>query len=423
LFRLDTLYQVDFVLLQRDRLVCLVMFVLAAVMTGSYKRFRITERFDAVYYILVAVAATAVAQLALATLLPKEIRVISRRELVLGIALGALLLAVWRAYAARFIARFKSLHRFYLVMGNEREGRRIAGEIRAHPSLQADAEYVPSEELSTERSYNKPELDGVVPVQTEAIIVLADDSRNRLTEILEVCQDRCQRTFLYSSLHDAMLFQHKDLFAIANIPLIEIAGRQPTTTYLYMKRCIDCAVAATGLLLALPICIVMAAAIALTSRGGVLYKQERPSKGGGTFKIYKLRSMVVKTDAEADYDLVSSAKNDPRITRVGRFMRKYKIDEIPQLYNVLKGDMSLVGPRPLLSGYCAPFGGNPPLWKHRLAVRPGLTSLSHVLGSSFLAPEDILRYDLMYIGSVSFFTDLKILIATVRTVLGGKGGQ
>ena len=118
-----------------------------------------------------------------------------------------------------------------------------------------------------------------------------------------------------------------------------------------------------------------------------------------------------------------AAANDARVTPVGGFLRKHRVDELPQLINVLKGDMSLIGPRPERPHFHEEFCRQWPLFKRRLAVRPGVTSLSHVLGSYDSNPGDRLRYDLMYISSVSLVTDVKILVATVRVVLGAKGAQ
>jgi exopolysaccharide biosynthesis polyprenyl glycosylphosphotransferase len=188
-----------------------------------------------------------------------------------------------------------------------------------------------------------------------------------------------------------------------------------------VKRGLDAAAASILLLCALPLCLITAAAIKLTSPGPILYAQERVGRGGRRFMLYKFRSML--TDAEAATGPVWAKSNDPRVTPVGRFIRKHRIDEIPQLFNVLKGDMSLVGPRPERPHFHEEFCKQWPLFDRRLAVRPGLTSLSHVLGSYSSNPEDRLRYDLAYISSMSLLTDLKILISTVRVVLGAKGAQ
>jgi exopolysaccharide biosynthesis polyprenyl glycosylphosphotransferase len=222
-------------------------------------------------------------------------------------------------------------------------------------------------------------------------------------------------------LHDTRLFQHGGVHAVAGIPLIELATSVDRTSYLYLKRLIDIVVSAGALMLAMPICAVTAVAIAATSRGGVFYAQERMGKGGRRFNLYKFRSMIA--DAEAQTGPVWAAAGDARVTSVGRFIRKHRIDEIPQLWNVLKGDMSLIGPRPERPHFHEEFRKTWPLFDKRLAVRPGLTSLSHVLGSYGSNPEDRLRYDLIYIGNLSFLMDLHILFSTVRVVLGAKGAQ
>ena len=114
---------------------------------------------------------------------------------------------------------------------------------------------------------------------------------------------------------------------------------------------------------------------------------------------------------------------DPRITRVGKVLRQFSLDEFPQLINVLKGDMSLIGPRPERPHFHDEFSKTLPLFERRLGVRPGVTSLSHVLGSYSSEPSDRLRYDLIYMSSMSLFTDLRILVATIRVVLGAKGAR
>jgi len=176
-------------------------------------------------------------------------------------------------------------------------------------------------------------------------------------------------------------------------------------------------------LVALPVVLVVSIPVGIaikgTSRGPVVYSQERMGKGGRKFRLYKFRSMVV--DAEAATGPVWAQDNDARVTRVGRFLRRHRIDELPQVVNVLRGDMSLVGPRPERPALHAEFCGQLPLFERRLAVRPGLTSLSHILGSYSSEPGDRLRYDLVYIGSMSFLADVRILLGTIRIVLGGKG--
>jgi exopolysaccharide biosynthesis polyprenyl glycosylphosphotransferase len=257
----------------------------------------------------------------------------------------------------------------------------------------------------------------------DAIITLEAKDHGQLDEILLFCKGHCRRTFLYPTVHDVLVLQHHRLHAIAGIPLIEVASRQLTTPYLYVKRGIDLLVSAVGLLLAFPICLGTALAIKATSRGPILYSQDRLGKDGRPFRIYKFRSMIADVELKDETGHVLAEEDDPRVTPVGRFLRRHRIDEIPQLFNVLKGDMSLIGPRPAWREFYEANQGKIPFIEQRLAVRPGLTCLSHILGSYSSNAEDRLHYDLLYISTLSFVSDLRILVGTIRIVLSGKGAR
>lgn len=405
----------------RDRLVALAVFAVAALITGSYSTWRITDPFDSPYLVLVAAASTLVALLALATLLPGDFRVMSRREIVGGCILAGVLLATWRYTAAKVLVRFQALHRFFYVLGSETEGTRVASIIQAEAGVLADAVFVTPKTLERRAERHKTGAHGML--DADAIVVLERGETHRLTEVLACCEAHCRRTFLHPSINDALLFKHQNLLQVAGIPLIEVATFPLRSPYLTIKRGIDIGVSALGLFLAMPICVVAALAVGLTSPGGVLYSQERVGMGHRPFRIYKFRSMRADIQLKDTSGHVLAQENDPRITPVGRFIRKHRIDEIPQLFNVLKGDMSLIGPRPVWGEFYDAHREELPLIDRRLMVRPGLTSLSHVFGSYDSEPADRLRYDLVYISTMSFLTDLKILVATVRIVLSGKGSK
>jgi lipopolysaccharide/colanic/teichoic acid biosynthesis glycosyltransferase len=171
--------------------------------------------------------------------------------------------------------------------------------------------------------------------------------------------------------------------------------------------------------LALPVGAIVALAIKLTSPGPVFFTQERAGFRGQRFRVVKFRSMAV--DAEVNTGPVLSSGADPRVTRVGRALRRFRVDEIPQLWNVLKGEMSLVGPRPERPEFMTQFMGENPLYERRLLVKPGLTGLAQIHGRYDTDYTQKLRYDLVYLNSMSLATDLRILAATVRIVLTGKG--
>jgi lipopolysaccharide/colanic/teichoic acid biosynthesis glycosyltransferase len=164
-----------------------------------------------------------------------------------------------------------------------------------------------------------------------------------------------------------------------------------------------------------PVMLAAAAAIRLTSPGPAVYRQMRVGAGGGEFCLYKLRTMVL--DAERDTGPVMAVRDDKRITAVGRVLRAARIDELPQLINVLRGEMSLVGPRPERPHFVAKFMRRVPGYGMRHAVRPGMTGMAQVCGDYSTAPERKLRYDLMYIRNGSMALDAEIFLRTIGTVL------
>jgi exopolysaccharide biosynthesis polyprenyl glycosylphosphotransferase len=421
LTRLHTLVYLDLWRLQVDRLVCAGLFALGAALAGAYDLARVGDPFDAVYCTWVGLAFAGLMEMALVSLLPTHLRAVSRRELVLGLMGAAVFLGAWRFYGARLMARLASLRRFFYVLGSESEAQRIAQAIRQSEGSGVNAQYVTIETFRQMVEGAGPRSVPAPPGTAEAVIALTPKDHDALIDLVSFCEEHCRRIFLYPSLHDTRLFRHGSVHAIGGIPVIELAGTVHPTPYLRVKRAMDIGVALTGLLVSLPVCLATAIAIKLTSPGGVFYAQERMGKDGRPFRLVKFRSMVA--DAEAATGPVWAAANDARVTAVGRFLRKHRIDEIPQLLNVLKGDMSLIGPRPERPHFHTEFRRTWPLFDKRLAVRPGLTSLSHVLGSYGSNPEDRLRYDLIYIGNLSLLTDLRILVATVRIILGAKGAQ
>lgn len=197
-------------------------------------------------------------------------------------------------------------------------------------------------------------------------------------------------------------------------------GAGGSSLYPFFKRTFEIVFSIALLLFTLPVLVLTAIAIKLESPGPVFYKQERVGLNGKTFNIIKLRSM--RTDAEKNGPQWA-AKNDPRVTQVGKFIRKTRIDEIPQLINVLRGDMSLIGPRPERPMFTEQFDKEIPGFKKRLAVKPGLTGWAQVNGGYEATPAEKLKMDLYYIRNQSFRLDLEILLRTVWVVISGSGAR
>jgi sugar transferase (PEP-CTERM system associated) len=193
---------------------------------------------------------------------------------------------------------------------------------------------------------------------------------------------------------------------------------------LFYKRLAGIVLSGCGLLLALPLIPLVALAIKLSSRGPILYKQARVGRQGAVFRCCKFRTM--RQDAEADTGATWAADNDPRITMVGRFLRSSRLDEIPQLWNVLKGDMNLVGPRPERPEFVEWLGRAIPHYKVRHIVRPGITGWAQVrykYGNSIADAQEKLRYDLFYVKNVSPGFDLLIFFSTIKIILLGRGAK
>ncbi|MBK9263728.1 MAG: TIGR03013 family PEP-CTERM/XrtA system glycosyltransferase [Polyangiaceae bacterium] len=207
-------------------------------------------------------------------------------------------------------------------------------------------------------------------------------------------------------------------FGLRPSQLVFADGFRVTRAALWTKRLLDIVGAALGLVLALPLMLLTALAIKLESRGPVLYSQERVGAFGRRFSIHKFRSMRI--DAEADGLPKFASENDPRVTRVGNFIRRTRIDELPQLWNVLVGDMSLVGPRPERPAFVEQLEDQIPYFHQRLFVKPGVTGHAQVRCRYSAAIEDHqekLEHDLFYIKNVSVLFDLSILMDTVKVVL------
>lgn len=203
-------------------------------------------------------------------------------------------------------------------------------------------------------------------------------------------------------------------------PLLTLPPRAGSRGKRVVKRTTDVLAAATGLLLTLPVLAVIALAVKLDDGGPILYRQTRVGRDGRIFQMLKLRSMAAEAPAPepAEPGVIDKQPDDPRVTRVGRVLRRFSLDEVPQLLNVLRGDMSLVGPRPLPVQEAATVTG----WRDaRHEMRPGMTGLWQILGRSEIGFEERLRIDWIYVRYWSPAWDARILARTARAVIQGKG--
>lgn len=186
------------------------------------------------------------------------------------------------------------------------------------------------------------------------------------------------------------------------------------------SRILDIILSIIGLIISIPIIIVFGLLIKKEDDGPIFYKQDRLGKDGKIIFIYKLRSMKINSEKN---DSLWTEKNDPRVTNIGKFIRKSRIDEIPQFFNILKGDMSMIGPRPERPNLTMEFNERIPGFINRLVIKPGLTGYAQVNGGYDISVEDKIEKDLYYIKNRNLFLDISILLKTIKVVLTGEGAR
>lgn len=256
-----------------------------------------------------------------------------------------------------------------------------------------------------------PEYEGVV---------ICDISAQQRNAILKYCYDRDIRTYISPKISDIIIrsCESQHMF---DTPMLMARNSGLTIEKKFVKRCMDIVVSLLLLLLSSPIMLLTALAIHMEDHGSVFYKQERLTAGRRSFYIYKFRSM--RENAEQDGKARLSQKDDDRITKVGHFIRATRIDELPQFWNILKGDMSLVGPRPERPEIAARYEEAIPEFAFRLKVKAGLTGYAQVYGKYNTTAYDKLKLDLMYIQNYTLSLDIEILMRTLQVICSSEATE
>ena len=244
-------------------------------------------------------------------------------------------------------------------------------------------------------------------------VILNDVAAPLRNDILKFCYRYRIRTYVAPKLTDIMIRGAKNI-SLFDTPLLLVKGTGLTPAQRVGKRLMDIVLCSFAMLFAAPIMAGVAAAIKLEDGGPVFFKQKRMTRGGREFDILKFRSMIV--DAEKYAGAVLATEDDPRITKVGRFIRATRLDELPQILNILKGDMSIVGPRPERKVIADEYYKEIPEFAYRLKVRGGLTGYAQIYGKYNTSAYDKLRLDLMYIENYSLMLDIKLIILTLRII-------
>jgi len=318
-----------------------------------------------------------------------------------------------------------------IIVGFNSKAHEVHDELLKHPALGLDvAGYIALEEENISKEYKNIKVLGRFEnVQSiidnynikEVIISLEKEDHAVLVELLAKCEPKNVGLKIVPDLYEILSGQARTM-QLYGIPLIDIMPELMPEWEKKLKRLMDLIVSLIIILITMPVWLITAVAIKLESKGPVFFTQERCGQNGSVFRMIKFRSM--RKDAEKLTGPVWSQKDDPRITGVGKIIRKVRIDEIPQMINVLTGEMSLVGPRPERPFFVEKLAGEIPYYKRRLKVRPGVTGWAQVKHKYDETIEDVkikLRYDLFYIENMSLRMDFKIIFRTIFVVLFGKG--
>ncbi|UCH33722.1 MAG: sugar transferase [Armatimonadota bacterium] len=310
-----------------------------------------------------------------------------------------------------------------LIVGAGARGRELAEAILDHPELRRQIVGFVDDELDLPGVAGIPILGGTREIASlvdrhaidEIIVAHAPSWQDLLVHQLAASgADERVRVSSTVAMRDAMTVELR-LRSIADIPLVALNDRHACRAYHTAKRCFDIAFSLAGLIVSAPAIALMAALVKCTSRGPAFFCQQRVGLHGGEFTIYKLRTMIV--DAERDTGPVLADPYDARVTPLGRILRITRLDELPQLFNVLRGDMSMVGPRPERPEFARRYLREIPGYRKRLIVKPGITGLGQVRGRYDTDVHNKLKYDWLYVYRQSVWLDLRILLETVRVVL------
>jgi sugar transferase (PEP-CTERM system associated) len=332
------------------------------------------------------------------------------------------------------ILRVGQLSERVMILGSTRMTRRILAEVAEAPDIGFEVTALVTEEDREEvaamnplRVRNVLSLEEFVEkadsIAVDRIVVELADRRGKLP-----FQALLDHRFRGVQVEEAVSFYERltGKIMLDNLRpswFIFSQGFRKSKLTLMTKKLADMILAVVLVLLSSPILLLTAILIRLDSKGPSIYAQDRVGEGGRDYTLYKFRSMVEDAEREGAQ---WAEEDDPRITRVGRVIRKYRIDELPQLVNVLKGDMSFVGPRPERRCFIEELQEEIPYYAQRLFVKPGITGWAQIkyhYGSSKKETLEKLQYDLYYIKNFSFLFDLSIIFDTIRVVLAGSGAR
>lgn len=321
---------------------------------------------------------------------------------MIGISIAQMFfMVIWTWIGDRVYHKIYPPRRMVLVSGRGRHVNALMAKITAREDKYQVKEWIDEEEG----------IEHILPkLKHYDAVIICDLNIKIRNEITKYCFENDIRIYVSPRISDVIM-RGADEIHLFDSPLLLCRNYGLTFEQRFVKRVMDILISGIGILLTSPFFLIIAIAIKAYDKGPVLYKQERLTRGGRIFQIYKFRSMIV--DAEKDGARLAG-KEDDRITPVGRILRRFRLDELPQLFNILKGDMAVVGPRPERPELAGEISKDIPEFSYRLKVKAGLTGFAQVVGKYNTSPYDKLEMDLMYISKYSIRLDLKIMMMTPK---------
>jgi exopolysaccharide biosynthesis polyprenyl glycosylphosphotransferase len=343
-------------------------------------------------------------------------------------ALVTLLLSTAARSAVRAtLHRSHPLRQRTVIVGSGQVAGQLVDKLHLHRQFGLLPVGLVDDDFSADGTPDLPHLGSLrdLPAILEAgqadrvIIAFSRASHEELLNCIRCCRDNGVAVDIVPRLFE-FLEGARSLETIGGLPLLSLSRQRLTWASRTAKRGLDLVGSALVLAFLSPLMALLAVAIRLESRGPVLFSQPRVGRNGRKFSVLKFRSMYVDSELQlTDGGFMVKAREDPRTTKVGRLMRRFSLDELPQLFNVLRGDMSLVGPRPLILQESAALAEN---WHgRRFDLRPGLTGIWQVQGRSENPFQEMIRLDYQYVAGWSLSRDVELLLATIPAVLSGRG--
>ncbi len=297
---------------------------------------------------------------------------------------------------------------FYFAVNPAEKTLIVTGQATEHDKIRAAIDIFHRRYTITEAAVSTDEgIDGLI--QKADSVFFYDVPKKRLEELTAICYRYKKSVYINPEISDILLHSGREQF-FADLPFYQAGAHNMTFEQRVIKRLGDIFISLLGLIIASPLFLIAAIAIKREDGGRVFFRQERATVGGKVFRIIKFRTM------KENAGIASVVKDDDRITKAGKWLRKYRIDELPQLINILRGDMSLVGPRPEMLENVEKYTAELPEFRYRLRKKAGLTGYAQVMGRYNTTSRDKLILDLMYIENFSILNDIRILLQTV-TVL------